>query len=178
MAAEEAAMQRWFRMTLVLMATIATSVARAQTPVVMPGTAFVADYPPAVKVDDVPDGRRFAGKAFAKVVIRAKLAMPAPGNREYRLQRLVVHFRTERSGVSLRAIELRRVRNPLRKTTNLSGDYTRQERENVVDFGDVPVAVTGDSLLYLELQFPGGFDSKVDPGAFVVTSVALQFADH
>ena len=169
-------MQRWFRMTLVLMAAITAPGASAQTPIVTPGTIFVADYPPAVKVDDVPDGRRFAGKAFAKVLIQAKLAMPAPGNREYRLQRLVVHFRTERSKVSLRAVELRRVRNPFRKTTNLSGDYTRQERENVVDFGDVPVAVTGDSLLYLELQFPGGFDSEVDPGAFVVTSVSLGFA--
>lgn len=169
-------MQRWFWITLALTATVTGPGAQGQVPTVTPGTAFVADYPPDVKVDDVADGRRFAGKAFAKVLVRAKLVMPGPGNREYRLQRVAVHFRTERSSVSLRAVELRRVRNPFRKAVNLSGDYTRREKDNVQDFGDIPVAVTRDSLIYLELQFPGGFDSKIDPGAFVVTSVGLEFA--
>lgn len=38
-----------------------------------------------------------------------------------------------------------------------------------------PIKVDSHSVIVLEIQFPGGFDSKFNPGEFVLTSVDAQF---
>ena len=38
-----------------------------------------------------------------------------------------------------------------------------------------PITVNSHSVIVLEVQFPGGFDSQINPGEFVLTSVDAQF---
>jgi hypothetical protein len=147
----------------------------------IPGTAFTPEGS-RVAVDDVPGGRRFRGQSFAKVTLRAVLQMPAPSAGDPKLKRLVIHFRTSPSGPSLRSVELRNGSNAaFRLETNIGGDYTAREvtkpegSANAWDFGAVPVTVGAQSVLRLEVQFPGGIDSQINPGEFVVTAVGTEF---
>ena len=39
----------------------------------------------------------------------------------------------------------------------------------------MPARVGSDSVLRLEVQYPGGFDSKVNPGDFVMLSAQTEF---
>ena len=147
----------------------------------MPGTAFTAEGRDVV-TDDVAGGRRFRGKAFAKVVLRGVLQMPSTGAADLKMQRLVIHFRTTASGPSLRAVELRNGSNvAFRLETNIGGDYRASEvttpagSANAWDFGQIGSKVSSQSVLRLEVQFPGGFDSQVNPGEFVLTAVGINF---
>src|SRR5687768_11601167 len=72
----------------------------------IPGTAFNVVGGQA-DVQDVAGGRRFRGEAFSLVTLTAAIRMPASSAADPKMQRLVIHFRTSASGVSLRAVELR-----------------------------------------------------------------------
>jgi hypothetical protein len=149
--------------------------------VAIPGTAFTPEGRHTA-VDDVAGGRRFRGVAFAKVILRAVIQLPPASTAEPKIQRLVVRFRTSRSGPSLRSVELRNGSNvAVRLVTNIGGDYTVRETSkpegsaNAWDFGTIPVRVGSQSVLRLEVQFPGGFDSQINPGEFVLTAVETDF---
>jgi hypothetical protein len=80
----------------------------AQPPlrVTMPGAAFSAEgRGDDVAVDDVAGGKRFRGKGFAKVIVKAALQLPPSSSADPTVQRLVVHFRTSPSGPSVRSVE-------------------------------------------------------------------------
>jgi tachylectin len=148
----------------------------------MPGTAFTAEGR-EVATDDVAGGRRFRGKAFATVVLRGVVQMPSSSAADPRMQRLVIHFRTSPSGPSLRSVELRNGSNvAFRLETNIGGDYTVRETTkpdgsaNAWDFGQTGSKVGSQSVLRLEVQFPGGFDSQVNAGEFVLTAVGVDFS--
>lgn len=157
----------------------------AQTPVrvTIPGTSFSAEGAAGeVAVDNVAGGRRFRGKAFAKVLVRATLQMPPASSAEFKMQRLVIHFRTSQSGPSLRSVELRNGANSeFRLQTQVAGDYTAREvttpesSANAWDWSRVPVKVSAQTVVRLEIQFPGGFDSQINPGEFVLTGVVVDF---
>jgi hypothetical protein len=97
------------------------------------------------------------------------------------LQQLAIHFRTSPLGPSLRSVELLNGSNrELLIPTDLTGDYTARETSKPKDIANVwkwttPIKVDSHSVIVLEIQFPGGFDSKSNPGEFVLTSVDAQF---
>jgi len=147
----------------------------------MPGNAFQAEGRD-VATDDVAGGRRFRGKAFATVVLRGVLQVPPSSAADPKLQRLVIHFRTSPSGPSLRSVELRNGSNvAFRLETNIGGDLTTRETTkpegsaNAWDFGQIGFKVDSQSVLRLEVQFPGGFDSPINAGEFVLTAVGIDF---
>jgi hypothetical protein len=147
----------------------------------IPGGAFSARGT-RVAVEDVGGGRRFRGEAFALVTLQAKLQIPSASVAEPRLQRLVIRFRTSASGPSLRAVELWNGSNKaFRLETNIGGDLATREAAapkgsaNTWDFAAVPARVGSDSMLRLEVQYPGGFDSPVNPGDFVMLSAQTEF---
>ena len=133
----------------------------------MSGTAFTAEGG-GVTTDDVAGGRRFRGKAFAKVVLRGVLQMPSSSAAEPKMQRLVIHFRTSSSGPSLRSVELRNGSNvAFHLETNIGGDFTTRDATkpdgstNAWDFGQIGSKVSTQSVLRLESSSPAG--STVQP---------------
>jgi len=48
---------------------------------------------------------------------------------------------------------------------------------NAWDFGRESVTVGPQSVLQLEVQFPGGIDSPINPGEFFVTGVGVDFRE-
>ncbi len=157
----------------------------AQTPfrVNIPGSAFSPEgRGEKVVVEDVAGGRRFRGQAFARLILRAVLQMPPTGSADPKMQRLVIHFRTSSSGPSLRSVELRNGTNvQFHIETNLKGDYTARETTRPEDVANAwgyertPIPVSSQSVLRLEVQFPGGFDSPSNAGEFVLTGVGVDF---
>ncbi len=157
----------------------------AQTPVrvTIPGAAFkVEGRADEVRVDNVAGGQRFRGKAFASVIVRTTLQMPPATSADPKMQRLVIHFRTSASGPSLRSVELRNGSNAeFHLQMQLSGDYTARETTqpasvaNTWAFDQAPIRVSAQSVLRLEFQFPGGFDSPINAGEFVITSAVVDF---
>ncbi len=157
----------------------------AQAPVRVntPGTAFSPEGRGGqVVVEDVGDGRRFRGQAFATVTLRAVLQMPPSSSAEPKMQRLAVHFRTSPSGPSLRSVELRNgSKVEFHIETHLAGDFTARETTqpeavaNTWVFDRAPISVSSQSVLRLEVQFPGGFDSQIDPGELFLTAVTVDF---
>ncbi|MBS1659661.1 MAG: hypothetical protein JST68_01285 [Bacteroidetes bacterium] len=150
----------------------------------IPGTAFIPEgRGENVVFDNVAGGRRFRGKAFAKVLLRASVRIPPPTSAEAKLYRLVLHFRTSKDGPSLRAVELRSgLSVNFRITTNLRGDFTTVERVAPASVANawawkIPFRVYPQSVVRLEIQFPGGFDSEINPGEFVLTSVELGYPE-
>jgi hypothetical protein len=149
--------------------------------VTMAGTAFTPEGRD-VTIQDESGRRHFRGKPFAKVMLRATLVMPAATAAEFKMQRLAVHFRTSRGGPTLRAVELRNGANTaFRLETQVGGDYTAREittpetAANAWDWKNDPVRVSGQSVLRLEVQFPGGIDSQINPGEFVLTNVQVDY---
>ena len=160
----------------------ASSPLRAQNVKVnIPGGAFNSRGG-RVAVDDAGGGRRFRGEAFALVTLQAKLQIPSASLAEPRLQRLVIRFRTSASGPSLRAVELwNGSHREVRFDTNIDGYFATRETAapkgsaNTWDFLAVPARVGADSALRLEVQYPGGFDSAINPGDFVMLSAQTEF---
>ncbi len=154
----------------------------AQTPlrVTIPGNAFTAEGN-NVAVDDVAGGRRFRGKAFAAVKLRATVQVPPPASADPILQRLVVHFRASPSGPSLRLVELLNGAPPLKLSTDVGGDRTASEitqpasAANAWALDRSPVRVGPQSVVRLEVQFPGGFEGGGNSGEFVLTGVVVDY---
>lgn len=134
--------------------------------------------------DNVAGGRRFRAPSFEDLKIRGLLRVPPSASgvsKTHLLQQLAIHFRTSPSGPSLRSVELlngsqREFLHP----TNLTGDYTARETSKPEDIANVwkwtpPIKVDSQSVIVLEIQFPGSPDSKINSGEFVLTSVDAQF---
>ncbi len=160
-----------------------SSLFAAPVTMLTPGGAFSPEGPAAqVNVENIGSGRSFRGKAFAKVTLRANLRMPSSNLAELKLQRIAIHFRTSAGGPSLRSVELRNGSNvAFAIRTDLTGDFTARDTTqpdfaaNTWVYESAPIAVSAQSVVRLEVQFPGGFDSVVDPGQFVLTDVSVQF---
>jgi hypothetical protein len=147
-----------------------------------PGPAFSVLQKRGTTTADVREGRKFQAKAFDKVILRGVLQMPLTTVTDFKLKRLVVHFRTSPLGPSLRSVELRNGTNSeFRLQTNIKGDYVTREATKPEDAAntwtfDIPVKVSAQTVVLLEVQFPGGFDSKVDTGWFTLTGVGADFS--
>jgi hypothetical protein len=144
-----------------------------------PGTAF-SPMGRGVSVDNVGGGRQFSATNFATAKLRAQLKTPPPDPGKpaiFDLQRLVVHFRTSEPGPSLRSVELLNGNNSeFKKDVFLKGDFTAKETNaNSWDFKGAPIRVGPQSVIILEVSFPGGFDSSVPPGDFVLTGVLCDY---
>ena len=149
--------------------------------VVTPGTTFNTEraVAPGV-VQDVPGGRRFRGTAGSLLKLRAVMRIPAGSEAE--MQRLVVHFRTSPDGPHLRKVEvLNGSSAAFSLATDLAGDYVARETTtpgivaNMWDFKSQPRKVSSQTIIRLEVQFPIGFDSPINPGEFVLTGVGVDF---
>jgi len=148
-----------------------------------PGTAFTPEGSGnQVVVDDVPGGRRFRGKADALLKLRAVLRMPPSSSADPKMQQLIIRFRTNPGGPSLRSVEVfNGATAAFRIATNLQGDYTARETTapeftaNVWDSKSSPIAVSSQSVIRLTVRFPIGFDSAINPGEFVLTAVQVDF---
>lgn len=150
--------------------------------VTIPGRSFsLVGSANQASIDDVADGRRFRGKPAAKLVLTAPVPLPSAANAEHNMQRLTLHFRTSRDGPSLRKVELRLGSSTkLRIQTHLKGDYTTKETTKPASIANVwswaqPGAVSAGTLLRLEVIFPTGIDSQIDPGEFVLTSAEIGY---
>jgi Tachylectin len=176
-------LRRSFATTVILMAfSIGLPlIAQLRVRVVTPGTTFNTEgaVAPGV-VQDVPGGRRFRGRAGSLLKVRAVMRIPA-GNRAD-MQRLVVHFRTNPGGPRLRKVEVLNGSSPaFSLATDLAGDYVVRETPapdvvaNLWDFKSQPRGVSSQTIIRLEVQFPVGFDSAIDPGEFVLTGVGVDF---
>jgi Tachylectin len=169
--------------TVLLVATLfAGSQLHAQyTRVKTPGTRFVSERTNA-KAEDVPGGRRFTAAAFQTVTLRGTLQMPSNSSTTFKMKRLIVHFRTSAQGPRLLSVEMPSgAATVFHIDTEIRGDYSSRETlqpkevANVWDFGALPVTVSVQSVIRLKVSYPGGFDSHVDPGDFVLTSVEADF---
>lgn len=158
-------------------------IAQTRVRVVTPGTAFNTEgsVAPGV-VQDVPGGRRFRGRAGALLKLRAVMRIPAASAADPKMQRLVVHFRTNPGGPRLRLVEVRNGASEVfNLRTDLAGDYLARETTspdivaNMWDFKSQPRGVGAQTIIRLEVQFPVGFDSRIDPGEFVLTGVGVDF---
>jgi hypothetical protein len=158
----------------------------AQNPfhVVIPGKAFTpgsTGHPQKAIIEDIEGGRRFRGKAFQRLILTAPIQMHPSSSADHKLKRLVIHFRTSRWGPSLQTVEvLDGTVARFKIETRLEGDYATQEVVKPESLANVwslrePISVNSHSIIRLEVQFPGGFDSKVDPGDFVIIGVELDF---
>jgi len=145
--------------------------------VTIPGRSFsLVGSASQASIDDVADGRRFRGKPAAKLVLSATVPLPSAANAEPNMQQLTLHFRTSRDGPSLRKVELRYGSSTrLRIQTHLKGDFTRTANSNNRWSWNPPGAVAAGTLLQLEVIFPTGIDSQIDPGEFVLTSVEIGY---
>lgn len=157
----------------------------AQLPVKqkIPGSAFVPERPDKVVFDNVAGGRRFRGQAGAKIVLQAPLRIPPPTMAVSKVQRLVLHFRTSPGGPVLVGVGLRTARvDGFHADIRLEGDFRMVERSapsvpaNAWDW-KYPIAVYPQTVVRLEVQFPVGFDSKINPGDIVVTSVDVSYPE-
>jgi hypothetical protein len=163
--------------------------APVETPAVTvntPGNAFTVERGGAagggVSVDDVPGGRRFRAPAFTKITLRAPLRL-ALDRAIPRVERLAVHFRTHPAAVgpTLRRVELwNGAYVDFRVDTLIQGDYMTKNLTRPAVVANVwsfaPRNVNARSFLRLEVQFPGGIDSAVDPGEFVLAGVEADFS--
>ncbi|MHA4809030.1 hypothetical protein ACX0G9_13030 [Flavitalea flava] len=108
--------------------------------------------------------------------------MPPPNAADFKMQRLVIHFRTSAQGPSMRSVELRNGSNTeFTLPTLLRGDYTTRTTDKPDASANawswpLPVRVGSTSVLRLGITFPGGIDSKINPGEFIITSVEVYFA--
>ena len=130
---------------------------------------------------DVQGGRQFRGGARETLKIKGVLRMPParPGaSKTQKLQGLVVYFRCSRNGPTLQSVSIcngANCTNPF--DTHLEGDYTTKAipKVNMWAFNP-PMPLNSQLSVVLEVRFPGGFDSSVDPGEFLLTSVEADFA--
>jgi hypothetical protein len=148
----------------------------------IPGTAFSATSPgKKVTVEDFNGGRRFRGQAFAKVTLSARLSAPPATATGQGMQQLVIRFSTSASGPSLRTVEIRNgSASSFHIDTYLTGNYTSREVTKPATLANMwvlnpPERVNSSTVLRIEIIFPGGFDSQINPGEFVLNSVELGF---
>jgi hypothetical protein len=112
--------------------------------------------------------------------VRGTVPTPPSSSGLLKLKRLVVHFRTSPEGPSLRAVTLGDGASKIRITTGLQGDYTakdatkRPQTANAWLF-DPPLTIGPQTVVHLEVQYPGGFDSRVNPGEFPLAAVGAVF---
>ena len=176
-------LRRSFATTVILMAfSIGVPlIAQLRVRVVTPGTTFNTEgaVAPGV-VQNVPGGRRFRGRAGSLLKLRAVMRIPAGSVAD--MQRLVVHFHTSAGGPRLRRVEVRNGSSAaFSLATDLAGDYVARETTtpdivaNMWDFKSQPRKVSSQTIIRLEVQFPVGFDSAIDPGEFVLTGVGVDF---
>jgi hypothetical protein len=161
--------------------SFSTHVSAQTVRVTIPGTAFTIEGRGGT-MEDAGSARRFRGDNFATLIVRAPLRIPAASVADPKMQRLVVHFRTSEAGPSLRSVELRQGSSAVfHINTHIKGDYRASEvitpdlAANAWDWGRAPLTVSAQSILRLEITFPGGFEGPVDSGEFVITGVALDF---
>lgn len=158
----------------------------AQNPfhVVIPGKAFTPGaigHPQKAIMEDVAGGRRFRGKAFERLILTAPLQMHPSSSADHKLKRLVIHFRTSPGGPSLQTVEVMDGSvADFKIETHLVGDYTTKEMVGPESLANAwvlqqPISVSAQSILRLEIQFPGGFDSPINPGDFILTGVEIDF---
>jgi hypothetical protein len=174
---------RSFATTVILMAFSVgvPLIAQLHVRVVTPGTTFNSERTVAPGViQDVPGGRRFRGPAGSLLKLRAVMRIPAGSQAE--MQRLVIHFRTSPGGPRLRKVEvLNGSSAAFSLATDLAGDYLSRETTtpdivaNMWDFKSQPRRVSSQTIIRLEVQFPVGFDSAINPGEFVLTGVGVDF---
>lgn len=146
-----------------------------------PGTSFTPKGSD-VTVDDVPGGRRFRGQAFATVIVQGTLKMPASRAVDHKMHRLAVHFRTSPNGPTLTSVAIPNTGSgPWEFATGLQGDYMTRDAvgpkgaANSWDFKLAPPIVGATTVIRLQIQFPGGFDSVVDTGEFVLKGISVDF---
>lgn len=135
-----------------------------------PGAAFRVVRGDA-RTDDVPDGRRIRGAEHAEVTLAGELRLPSLAMAERRGTRLVLHFRTSREGPTLRKLVL-----PDGNAIAFdgAGNQMADSKRNTLDFGVAPLRLYDHSMLKLVIEYPGGIDSHVDPGEFVLHSISLD----
>lgn len=136
-----------------------------------PGSAFTA-LSSKTAIDDVPDGRRFKGKAWSNVTLVGELNPPTANVAERSATRLELHFRTSPGGPTLLWIILP---DGNKVELGLEGDFLADSKGKVLDFGDVPLKFYDRSILKLVIRYPGGIDSQIDPGEFVLKNVSLYY---
>ncbi|MGE8063568.1 hypothetical protein [Pseudomonas sp. NPDC089569] len=160
---------------ILLLAAICLASPNAAAPRTMridtPGSAFTAISGKAA-IDDVPDGRRVKGKAFSDVTLVGELNPPTAKVAERNATRLELHFRTSPGGPTLLRIILP---DGNKVELGLKGDFLADSEGKAFDFGDVPLKFYDHSKLKLVIRYPGGIDSQIDPGEFVLKKVSLYY---
>lgn len=135
-----------------------------------PGAQFRALRKTRINV--VPDGLSVRGEAYSQVTLSALPRLPDAAMAERRASRLTVHFKTSRNGPALRQIILP---NGGTINLNLSGDFRGDAKRNTVDFGGAPINIYNDRDIQLVVSFPGGIDSQIDPGEFLLKGITVGY---
>lgn len=160
--------------------------AQTRTHVNTPGAAFSPERPvEQLVVENIAGGgRRFRGQGRQLLKLRAVLRLPRARSDKPQMLRLAVHFRAPNfDDPSLRLVEVRNGTNvAFRMVTRLRGDYTARARTapedlaNTWEFTTEPITVDSQSVIRLEVQLPGGIDSMINPGEFILNAVRVTFA--
>jgi|SRR5262249_1311935 len=133
--------------------------------ITVPASDFVP-FLSRVRANDLkPDGRHIRADAFATVVLRAPVAAA-------RIASFTVNFQTSENGPTLRSVEFRNGQGDRelvlgRKTGFARSDFTS-------NFQDDPVNIPPGTSVRLEVSFPGGIDTVIDPGEFILTNVLID----
>lgn len=146
----------------------------------IPGTAVMVDGGrKKVSVQNIAGEQHIRAEAGTTVILSTPLRLHPSSSAEHKIQRLVVHFRTNTRGANptIQSVELREGNSSKFKlSTNLDGDYTTKEipKVNAWNF-PVPVSVSTQSMLRLEVRYPSGFEGLSDAGEFILTDVKVYF---
>jgi hypothetical protein len=150
-----------------------TSMFAQSVSVKTPGTSFSVVGTKG-RADDIAGGRRFRAAAAEVVKIRSSLRVPGV-SKTHLMQQLAIHFRTSSPGPSLRSVELLTGGSPLHISTDISGDYTTRATSANTWKWTSPIKVDSQSVIVLEIHFPGGFEGNSNPGEFILISIDAQF---
>jgi hypothetical protein len=155
--------------------TLVTTTARAFTVEGNKGT--VKDYNGLGKA---PGGREFRAKPGETLFVRGVVTLPVVQGADLRMTELIVRFQTSPNGPSLRSVQLLNGSSlEFRSQTVLKGDY-RQPRFKPESLANAwafePRRVSRQTVVRLEVTYPIGFDTVIDPGWFTVYGVDARFS--
>jgi Tachylectin len=133
--------------------------AQAVKRVTTPGAAFVP-FRTNIAFVNVPDGRQFRTSNGTHLVLDGPLTMPAAGQGNFQLTKLVVHFHSDPGAflVAVRIVsgsaDLFRVQTRMDRNHSQGETPQPPQAANTWDFSKAPITVSLSTRIRLEVQFP------------------------
>jgi hypothetical protein len=144
------------------------------------GAAFNVEKGQASHIDS-PKSRKFTGQGGTTIIVKGPLWIPPAIQAYPKLQRLVVHFKSDQFGADFVAVEVwNGTRKEFRVDNAIRGDYSTRDIDKPATSANmwlVPsTSVDAHTIVRLVISFPGGFEGPVGPTDFFLAGVGADFA--